>query len=184
MIDSCALRLSPVLQHAERCRGSLTVENMRRNLSAARVQWHSRCVACGNRNGQGLRLEFSVREAGYVEASFGCDAAFEGFPGFLHGGIIATLLDAAMTNCLFAHGFIGLTGELKVRYYHPVSIGKVARAYAWLERSVHRLHGIRSELEQDGVIKAAASSRFLETDPAFGRDDSGGAPAAGAGPQK
>jgi acyl-coenzyme A thioesterase PaaI-like protein len=116
-------------------------------------------------------LEFTVGAAGYVETSFRCDAAFAGFPRFLHGGIIATLLDAAMTNCLFAHGFVGLTGELKVRYYHPVSISKPAHAHAWLERSVHRLHYIRSELEQDGVIKAAASSRFLETDTAIGRDD-------------
>jgi acyl-coenzyme A thioesterase PaaI-like protein len=157
---------------------------MRCNLGASRVQWHSQCVACGNRNGQGLRLEFCVREARYVETSFGCEAAFEGFPGFLHGGIIATLLDAAMTNCLFAHGIVGLTAELKVRYLHPVSIGKAARVYAWLERSVHRLHGIRSELEQDGVIKAAASGRFLETNMAFGRDGPAGAQAVGTGPQK
>ena len=182
--EPLAFRFSPVLAHAERSKRPLTVESMRRNLSAARAEWHSRCVACGSRNGQGLRLEFTVGEAGYTETSFGCDAVFEGFPGFLHGGIIATLLDAAMTNCLFAHGFVGLTGELKVRYYHPVSIDKVARAYAWLERSVHRLHYMRSELEQNGVIKAAASSRFLEMDPAIGKDDSGGAPAASGGPQK
>lgn len=157
---------------------------MRRNLSAAQSEWHSQCVACGSRNGQGLRLEFTVRETGCVETCFGCDRAFEGFPGFLHGGIIATLLDAAMTNCLFAHGFVGLTGELKVRYYHPVSTGTAARAYAWLEHSVHRLHGIRSELEQDGVIKAAASGRFLDTDEVFARDDSGDANVSGEGPKE
>lgn len=128
-------------------------------------------------------MEFTVRETGCVETCFGCDTAYEGFPGFLHGGIIATLLDAAMTNCLFAHGFVGLTGELKVRYYHPVRIGKAARAYAWLERSVHRLHGIRSELEQDGVIKAAASGRFLDAEEVLGKDDSRDATALGAAPK-
>jgi hypothetical protein len=116
--------LGPLLPLAEKSKGSLTVENMRRNLSMLREEWHGGCVACGGCNGQGLRLGFCVREAGYVEASFGCDAAYEGFSGYLHGGIIATLLDAAMTNCLFAHGLVGLTGELKVRYLHPVSIGR------------------------------------------------------------
>jgi acyl-coenzyme A thioesterase PaaI-like protein len=110
-------------------------------------------------------LKFAVREQGRVEASFACDAVFAGFPGCLHGGIVAMLLDAAMTTCLFAHGFVGLTGELKVRYYHPVRIGKVARVSAWLERSAHRLHKIGSDLLQDGVIKASASSRFLEAVP-------------------
>jgi len=179
-----APRPDPLLPLAEGGKGSLTVEKMRRNLSLVRADWHGGCVACGSGNGRGLHLEFCVRETGYVEAAFDCDAAYEGYPGYLHGGIIATLLDAAMTNCLFAHGFVGLTGELKVRYRHPVSIGKVARAYAWLERSVHRLHGIRSELEQDGVIKVLASSMFLETDPAFGRGDSGDALGAGGGPRK
>jgi acyl-coenzyme A thioesterase PaaI-like protein len=129
-------------------------------------------------------LEFAVREEGYVETCFPCDAAFEGFPGYLHGGIIAMLLDAAMTNCLFANGFVGMTGELKVRYSHPVCIGTAARVYARLERSVHRLHSFRSELEQDGVIKAVASGRFLETDPTPGRDDSAGAHGAGGGKRK
>jgi len=175
---------SSLLQLAKRRNGSLNIESMRRNLIAARAGCHIRCVACSSRNGQGLRLEFSVRETGNVETFFDCDAAYEGFPGFLHGGIIATLLDAAMTNCLFAHGFVCLTGELKVRYYHPVNIGKAAHTHAWLERSAHRLHYLRAELEQDGVIKAAASSKFLETDTAIRRDDSGGAQAAGGGPQK
>jgi hypothetical protein len=57
-------------------------------------------------------------------------------------------------------------------------------SYAWPEWSAHRLHYLRAELEQDGVIKAAASSKFLETDTAMGRDDSSGAQAASGGPQK
>lgn len=154
------------MMHAEKSKGPLSAETMRRNLSAAQEHWHSRCVACGSRNGRGLRLEFAVREESRVEASFSCDEAFEGFPGCLHGGIIATLLDAAMTNCLFAHGYVGLTGELTVRYHRPVGVGRAARVYAWLERSSHRLHGTRAELEQDGAIKASASGRFLERRPA------------------
>jgi len=153
-----------VYSPAEKDKGPLSVASMRRNLSAARAAWHSGCVACGEGNGQGLRLEFRVRESGQVESTFDCGPAFQGYPGFLHGGIVATLLDAAMTNCLFAQGIIGLTAELKIRYRHPVRIGEAARVCAWPERSSHRLHGIRSQLVQDGVIKAAASSRFLETD--------------------
>jgi acyl-coenzyme A thioesterase PaaI-like protein len=136
---------------------------MRRNLGAARAGLHAGCVACGQRNGQGLRLRFRVGNAGRVESSFGCGTAFQGYPGFLHGGIVATLLDAAMTNCLFAHGLVGLTGELRVRYRHPVDTGKTARVYAWLEHSAHCLHHLRAELEQDKVVKASASSRFMES---------------------
>ena len=38
-----------------------------------------------------------------------------GFPESLHRGFVAVLLDSAMTNCMFAHGLVGVTGELKVR---------------------------------------------------------------------
>ena len=142
------------------------------------------CFICGVENPVGLKLRIYEIEPGMVESRYTAPPHFQGYPGILHGGIIATLLDAAMTNCLFAHGFVCLTGELKVRYYHPVNIGKAAHTHAWLERSAHRLHYLRAELEQDGVIKAAASSKFLETDTAIRRDDSGGAQAAGGGPQK
>jgi acyl-coenzyme A thioesterase PaaI-like protein len=140
------------------------VKSMRKNLNAFRAEWHGRCLSCGNHNNQGLRLEFAVQETGLVATTLGCDAFYKGFPGFPHGGIIAKLLDAAMTNCLFAHGLVGMTGELKVRYHHPVRIGKAAHASAWLERSSHRLHGLQAELEQEGVSKAVAAGRFLETD--------------------
>jgi len=108
---------------------------MRRNLNAAQAAWHGGCVACGGRNGQGLRLQFRVRETGRVETSFACAAAFEGFPGFLHGGIIATLLDAAMTNCLFAHGIVAMTAELTIRYLLPVRTGDEATVRAWIVKS-------------------------------------------------
>ncbi len=98
-----------------------------------------------------------------MEASFSCQECFEGFPDSLHGGIVAVLLDSAMTNCMFAHGLVGMTGELKVRFRHVVDIGKAARVRAWLERSSHRLHVFGACLQQDGKTKATASGRFLET---------------------
>jgi acyl-coenzyme A thioesterase PaaI-like protein len=97
-----------------------------------------------------------------VEASFSCQDCFEGFPDSLHGGFVAVLLDSAMTNCMFAHGLVGMTGELKVRFRQIVSIGKAARVRAWLERSSHRLHVFGASLEQDGNIKATASGKFLQ----------------------
>lgn len=136
---------------------------MRRNLNLAQASWHSRCVACGHKNSNGLGLHFGVNAEGQVEASFSCQECFEGFPDSLHEGIVAVLLDSAMTNCMFAHGLVGMTGELKVRFRHVVDIGKAARVRAWLERSSHRLHVFGACLEQDGKTKATASGRFLET---------------------
>lgn len=140
----------------------LSLETMRCNLDAARSSWHNRCVACGRENSDGLGLHFEVNEEGQVEAPFACPGCFEGFSHVLHGGYVAVLLDAAMTNCLFAHGLVGMTGELTVRFRHVVDIGRTARVRAWLECSSHRLHLLRACLEQEGEIRATASGKFLE----------------------
>jgi acyl-coenzyme A thioesterase PaaI-like protein len=142
---------------------SLTPEIMRLNLNLAQASWHDHCVACGQKNSHGLGLHFKVTAEGQVEASFSCKKCFEGFPQSLHGGYVAVLLDSAMTNCLFAHGLVGMTGELKVRFRHVVNTSSAARVRAWLERSSHRLHFLAASLEQDGSIKATASGKFLET---------------------
>jgi acyl-coenzyme A thioesterase PaaI-like protein len=141
---------------------SVTPETMRYNLNLAQSSWHSHCVACGRNNSNGLGLHFKVNTEGQVEASFFCQGCFEGFPDSLHGGFVAVLLDSAMTNCMFAHGLVGMTGELKVRFRDVVDVGKAVRIRAWLERSFRHLHIFGANLEQDGRIKATASGKFLE----------------------
>jgi hypothetical protein len=72
---------------------------------------HPRCVACCPENKFGLKLDFQDAGGGAVQATFDCSVAFEGYPGQLHGGIISTLLDSAMANCLFAQNLQGVTAE-------------------------------------------------------------------------
>ena len=128
-----------LVMHELHC-SAMSLETMRCNLEAARSSWHNRCVASGRENSKGLGLHFEVNEQGQVEASFT-------FPGCYEG---------------FAHGLIGMTGELNLRFRHVVDIGRTARVWAWLERSSHRLHLLRARLEQGGEIRATASGKFLE----------------------
>jgi acyl-coenzyme A thioesterase PaaI-like protein len=144
------------------CSNEVSVMEMRNNLSRAHAAWHEECFACSRQNIHGLHLDFSVNDKGIVETLFPCDVIFKGFSDYLHGGISATLLDAAMTNCLFAHGFVGLTGELKVRFYEPIALNDLTCIRAWLQYSSHRLHVFHAEMVQDGTVKVRASGKFLE----------------------
>jgi acyl-coenzyme A thioesterase PaaI-like protein len=107
-------------------------------------------------------LEFAVHDDGSVTASFLGHPGLEGFEGLMHGGMIASLLDGAMSNCLFAHGHIAMTGELKVRYREPVIIGEEMLLRAWITRSQPPLHLLEAELKQEGCVKATASAKFVE----------------------
>ena len=131
-------------------------------LKTARAKAHPFCLVCSQSNLLGLRLEFAVHDDGSVSASFLGHSALEGFEGFLHGGMIASLLDGAMTNCLFARGQVAMTGQLTVRYRKPVVIGQEMLIRAWITRSQPPLHLLEAELKQGGCIKAIASAKFME----------------------
>ena len=127
-----------------------------------RQEAHPNCVVCGPKSESGLRLDFSTLQDGSVQTYFDCDATYESFPGMLHGGVISCLLDGVMTNCLFAHGRRGITGELKVRFRYPVVTGQSSLVRAWIESSSPPFHVLKAELIQDQQVKARATGKFVE----------------------
>jgi acyl-coenzyme A thioesterase PaaI-like protein len=124
---------------------------------------HQRCVVCGASNPHGLAVHFRASPDGRgVEASVDCDAAFQGYDGRLHGGIVTSLLDGAMVHCLFERGQTAYTADLHVRFHGAVLTGRPAALRAWVVSSRGRLHRLAAELIQEGVVKAEAEAKFLE----------------------
>lgn len=131
--------------------------DLRKTRSAA----HPRCIVCGPSNPLGFCVDFTPLEGGGVEGVFTGSAALEGYPGCLHGGVIAALLDGAMTNCLFARGQVAYTGDLRIRFLHPVAASRMVTLRARVRRSRTYWHEVEAELEQDGVPKARATAWFI-----------------------
>ena len=131
------------------------------NLKAIRDRTHSHCVVCASGNPTGLKLEFTLTADGAVEGVFAASPGLQGYDGLVHGGVIASMLDGAMTNCLFAYGKEALTAELIVRYHKPVLVSEKIVLRAWIEQSSSHLFCMRSELSQNGCVKATAKAKFL-----------------------
>ena len=140
----------------------MITELAQRGLQQVRDRAHSNCVVCSPSNGQSLGLKFTASADGRVQARFDCDKAFEGYEGMLHGGVITSLLDGAMTNCMFAHCIPAITAELNIRFRHPVVIGQVATVRSWVERSSPPLYLLRAEVVQNEQRKATALGKFIE----------------------
>jgi acyl-coenzyme A thioesterase PaaI-like protein len=121
---------------------------------------HRNCFACGLRNEGGLRLNFHGREDGSVWGDFLADPKFEGYAGMVHGGIIATLLDSAMTHCLFYNGVSALTGKLSVRYFSPIPIGCVIRLKAQIQKIAHEIFFTAGQAYVNGRQAARAEAKF------------------------
>lgn len=84
----------------------------------------SHCFVCGVQNPCGLHMRFYTTGPGQVEAVQTIPAQFEGYPGFVHGGIIASMLDEVMGRAFWEEGTdrFMVTAELKIRYKKPVPI--------------------------------------------------------------
>lgn len=140
----------------------VTTEQQQRNLTRLRDTHHARCIVCGSRNKQGLKLSFQPCPDGSIESRFPCRRLLQGYEGLLHGGVISAVLDSAMTNCLFAHGIIAVTGELTVRFVQPVFVTGEAVVQADIKESFPPLHCMEARLMQKGRIVARATARFME----------------------
>lgn len=123
---------------------------------------HTHCLLCGKNHPTGYHLSFELTGDNGVRASFDCDSLYQGYNGYMHGGVISSLLDAAMTNCLFAHGRKAVTGILNIRFVSPVLTCARATVKAWIERSDIPLHYMQAALEQNGRRVARASATFME----------------------
>jgi uncharacterized protein (TIGR00369 family) len=87
---------------------------------------------------------------------------YEGPPGYLHGGIIATLLDEAMSKANRAHGVTAMTRQMQVDYLRPVPSGVTNHIRGWVTRSEGRKHWTSAQIESsEGVVLAKATGLFI-----------------------
>jgi len=136
------------------------IETIQNTVANIRNRVHPKCVVCSSANTKGLHLHFDVADDGSVKADFQCDEAFEGYPGVLHGGVISSILDGAMGNCIFACGQAAVTVEMTTRFRHPVTTYSQATVSAKIIRTSHPLYLLEAEIAQDGEIKATAKGKF------------------------
>lgn len=131
-----------------------------------REQHHPDCVVCSPMCAHGLQLRLALDNEGVAVGAFDCDTRYEGYPGFLHGGVIAALLDGAMTNCLFLHGHVAVTAELDVRFRHPVQTNTPLQVRAWITDDYQPVYRLQAQVVQDGAVKAIARAAFMLLKPA------------------
>ncbi|MGB4292654.1 MAG: PaaI family thioesterase [Bacteroidales bacterium] len=82
------------------------------------------CFGCGPENPAGLKLHFTECN-GELQAKWLPSEHYQGYPGVLHGGITAALLDETAAWFVYTViGTAGLTYTMNVRYHHPVYINK------------------------------------------------------------
>jgi uncharacterized protein (TIGR00369 family) len=124
------------------------------------------CFGCGKDNPEGIRLKFVYEEAGKrFVANFRLGRRFTGPPRHAHGGVIAAILDEAMSKPSKLRGVLAPTSELKVRYLKPVPLGQKLTAVGWEIRVRGREHLRAAEIrnERDELL-ASGRGKFIAVD--------------------
>lgn len=96
--------------------------------------WHHlNCYGCGEKNDRGLHCDFPFDpDSGEMNFSYRTEPFMEGAPGFVHGGILASLLDEAQGVLCFHIGHAVMTDQLSIKYHHATPLGHTIQIRCWL----------------------------------------------------
>ena len=120
------------------------------------------CFVCGKNNPIGMKLKF-IKDGEAIRAEFTPNKMHQGWPGLLHGGIVMTLLDEAMSNIAYATGNTTLTARMDVIWRQPVKVAETLVVTAWITR--HRKKIIETAgkvtLKDGTVIAESTAKQFI-----------------------
>ena len=149
----------------------LTVgEDWRLGLEPVKQPNSANCFVCGVENPVGLHLEFFETGPDEVTATYTPEKSYEGYPGVLHGGIVASILDEVGGRVVMIgdHTHFMMTAKLEVKYRRPTPTGQPLRAVGRLLQRRGRLVLTHAEIQLlDGTVTAEAELTLAELPEAF-----------------
>ena len=125
------------------------------------------CFGCGGANPCGLKLAFDADlEARRIIGRFRLGAEFQGGAGFIHGGIIATVLDEAMGKVCRFSDVRAVTAELTVEYLRPVRVDEEIQVEAFQTERHDRQFFHQGQIRNAaGQLLARGRGRFVAVNP-------------------
>ncbi len=126
------------------------------------------CFGCGGANPRGMRLEFERdAERRRITGRFRLGAEYQGGAGFIHGGIIAVVLDEAMSKVSRFSDVRAVTAELSIEYLKPIRVDEeiVVEGFE-TSRNGRQLYHQGEIRNAAGELLARGKGRFVVIDPA------------------
>lgn len=121
--------------------GAMSTQNHTRN----RQPNSDYCFVCGRSNPRGLYMTFYDNGENEVISDYTVADVYQGYPGVVHGGIVAAMLDEVVGRVSMIgdpHHFM-MSVKLEVKYRHPVPtetplrvVGRIVRLRGRLGKAV------------------------------------------------
>ncbi len=121
------------------------------------------CFLCGRDNPASLHAHwYNDREAGKVRATVSVPEEYNGYPGIVHGGVVAALLDETAGRALMLDGNfdrLWVTANLSVTYRKPTPTATLLSLTGWVERDAGKRTLAAAELRLgDGTLTASCQA--------------------------
>lgn len=125
------------------------------------------CFACGKDNPGGMHLKFTLdKKRQRFVSRLRLSKRYTGPPGYCHGGIIATILDDAMSKLNKLRDVVAATSRMTVEYLRPVPLHQPLRVESWALGKRGRLLTYAAEiLDEKGSVLARSRGVFKIIDP-------------------
>ena len=138
-------------------------------LNITKKQPNSRmCFVCGLNNGFGLKSRFFELEDERLIALFRPAQEPQGYPGRLHGGIAATILDETIGRAImlrYSDNIWGVTVDFSMKLRKPVPIGEEIRVLGRIVSEGKRsFQGEGEILLADGTVAVEGKGTYLKMD--------------------
>lgn len=124
------------------------------------------CFICGLENPVGLKLHIYQIEPGVIETTYTAPEHFQGYPGVLHGGIAASILDEISGRAHMGDPSMPrfmFTGKLEVKYRKNIPIGQPLKIIGKAGKSKGKMaEGWAGIYNQEGDLLAEATSLLID----------------------
>lgn len=141
--------------------------NMKRKV-LKKQQISKMCFVCGEKNNFGLHASFYETEDNELVALINPSEEHQGYPGRMHGGIAASILDETIERSINAgrEGQIwGVTLELKTRFRKPIPLNEQLKVIGRVTNEGNRyFEGTGEILLANGEIAVSAEGKYLKAD--------------------
>ncbi len=120
------------------------------------------CFICGRKSPVGLKMSFYNSGPGEVTTEHLVPDIYQGYPGIVHGGIVAAMLDETAGRSVMSEGWddpFFLTLKLEIKYRRPVPTETRLKIVGRLKTLRGRRAICHSEIQlPDGSIAAEAEA--------------------------
>jgi acyl-coenzyme A thioesterase PaaI-like protein len=124
------------------------------------------CFVCGIKNDFGLHARFYETDSNELVALINASEQHQGYPGRMHGGIAATILDETIARSICTgknEQIWGVTLEFKTKFRKPVPLGQELKIVGRVtSEGTRSFEGTGEIILPTGEIAVSAEGKYMK----------------------